>query len=130
LVEDHPIVRLGLQMLLDNERDLEIVGEADTAQEALQLVDSLQPNVVVMDLGFPDISGISASAEIKRRYTDTAVVALTIHEDQEYVMKMANLGASGFVPKRAAPDELLTAIRSTARGEPYFPNSDLQFTAD
>jgi two-component system response regulator NreC len=121
LVEDHPIVRLGLRMLLDSERDLEIVGEAETASEALRLVDLLNPDVVVMDLGLPDISGISASAEIKRRHDDTAIVALTIHEDREYITKMLDLGANGFVPKRAAPDELLIAIRHAARGEFYFP---------
>jgi two-component system, NarL family, response regulator NreC len=119
LVDDHQVVRSGLRMLLSNESDVEIVGEAGTAQEALNAVQSLKPNVVLMDIGLPDLSGIDATREIKRTYPEIAVVALTIHEDEEYFFKMLEAGASGYVPKRAAPEELLTAIRSAAVGEVY-----------
>jgi two-component system response regulator NreC len=119
LVDDHQVVRSGLRMLLSNESDVEIVGEAGTAREALEAVQSLKPNVVLMDIGLPDLSGIDATREIKRTNPQAAVVALTIHEDEEYFFKMLEAGASGYVPKRAAPEELLTAIRSAAAGEVY-----------
>ncbi|HLF27634.1 MAG TPA: response regulator transcription factor [Anaerolineae bacterium] len=119
LVDDHAVVRSGLRMLLENEADMEIVGEAGTAREALAAVMSLKPNVVLMDIGLPDVSGIDTAREIKRLRPDTAIVALTIHEDEEYFFKMLEAGASGYVPKRAAPEELLTAIRAAAAGEVY-----------
>lgn len=119
LVDDHAVVRSGLRMLLGSEPDVEIVGEAGTAQEALEAVVRLQPSVVLMDIGLPDLSGIEAAARIKRARPETAVVALTIHEDEEYFFKMLQAGASGYVPKRAAPEELLTAIRAAASGEVY-----------
>jgi len=119
LVDDHAVIRLGLRMLLENESDLEIIGEAETAREAIQLVSDLHPNVVLLDIGLPDISGIEAATEIKRISPQTAIVALTIHEDEEYFFKMLEAGASGYVPKRAAPEELLTAIRAAAGGEVY-----------
>lgn len=117
VVEDHPVVRLGLHMLIDAQPDIDIIAEANTAAEAIQLADRLQPDLVLMDIGLPDGSGISTTAEIKRRYPDMVVVALTIHEDREYVEKMLSVGASGYVSKRAAPDELLTAIREAIRGQ-------------
>ena len=119
LVDDHAVVRSGLRMLLESEDDVEIVGEAGTAGEALESVTTLKPDIVVMDIGLPDLSGIDAAREIKSRRPETAIVALTIHEDEEYFFKMLEAGASGYVPKRAAPDELLTAIRAAAVGEVY-----------
>jgi len=123
LVDDHAVVRTGLRMLLEGESDIEIVGEAENATEALNQISLLEPVVVLMDIGLPDMSGIDATRRIKELAPDTAVVALTIHEDEEYFFKMLDAGASGYVPKRAAPEELLTAIRVTARGEVYlFPS--------
>ncbi|MER3544522.1 MAG: DNA-binding response regulator [Chloroflexota bacterium] len=119
LVDDHAVVRTGLRMLLESEPEMEIAGEAGTAQEALALVTKLTPDVVLMDIGLPDLSGIDATQEIKRRAPQAAVVALTIYEDEEYFFKMLQAGASGYVPKRAAPEELLTAIRTAAAGEVY-----------
>jgi two-component system response regulator NreC len=106
-------------MLLENEADVEIVGEAGTAGEALAAVANLKPDLVLMDIGLPDMSGIDAAREIKRLHPGTAIVALTIHESEEYFFKMLEAGASGYVPKRAAPDELLAAIRVAAAGEVY-----------
>lgn len=119
LVDDHQVVRTGLRMLLDNEEDVQIVGEAGTAREAMEAVDRIKPDVILMDIGLPDMSGIEATQKIKRLHPGMAVVALTIHEDEEYFFRMLDAGASGYVPKRAAPEELLTAIRSAARGEVY-----------
>lgn len=119
LVDDHAVVRSGLRMLLSAEADVEIVGEAGTAAEALKLAGLSKPDVILMDIGLPDLSGIEATREIKQRFPAVAVVALTIHEDQEYFFKMLDAGALGYVPKRAAPEELLRAIRAAAVGEVY-----------
>jgi two-component system response regulator NreC len=119
LVDDHAVVRSGLKMLLENERDVEIIGEASSAAEAIEGAIRLKPNVILMDIGLPDLSGIDATREIKKRASEVAIVALTIHEDEEYFFKMLEAGASGYVPKRAAPEELLTAIRAAATGQVY-----------
>ena len=119
IVDDHAVVRSGLRMLLENERDIEIIGEAGNAEEAIQAATKLKPNIILMDIGLPDLSGIDATREIKKRLPDVAIVALTIHEDEEYFFKMLEAGASGYVPKRAAPEELITAIRAAATGQVY-----------
>jgi two-component system response regulator NreC len=119
LVDDHAVVRSGLRMLLEDEPDVEIVGEAGTGLEAIEAAAELAPDVVLMDISLPDITGIEAAGRIKKKYPDIAIVALTIHEDEEYFFKMLEAGASGYVPKRAAPEELLTAIRVAASGEVY-----------
>jgi two-component system response regulator NreC len=119
LVDDHAVVRSGLRMLLENERDMEIIGEASSAHEAIDVALRVKPNVILMDIGLPDLSGIDATREIKKRYPEVSVVALTIHEDEEYFFKMLEAGATGYVPKRAAPEELLTAIRAAATGQVY-----------
>src|SRR5512133_2499479 len=119
LVDDHAVVRSGLRMLLENERDVEIIGEAASAHEAIEAAINLKPDVILMDIGLPDLSGIDATRQIKKVVPNSAIVALTIHEDEEYFFKMLEAGATGYVPKRAAPDELLTAIRAAASGQVY-----------
>ncbi len=119
LVDDHEVVRSGLRMLLESQEDIQIVGEAGTAAEALQAVERLEPEVILLDIGLPDMSGIQVMERIREIEPDIAVVALTIHEDKEYFFKMLDAGATGYVPKRAAPDELLTAIRAAAQGQVY-----------
>lgn len=119
LVDDHAVVRLGIRMLLESEEEFEVVGEVGSASEALNEISKVKPDVVLMDIGLPDISGIDATRQIKKIRPEIAVVALTIHEDEEYFFKMLEAGASGYVPKRAAPEELITAIRTAASGEVY-----------
>lgn len=119
LVDDHAVVRTGLRMLLEGDESIEIVGEAETATEAINQVTRLKPDVILMDIGLPDLSGIEATRRIRQLSPESAVVALTIHEDEEYFFKMLAAGASGYVPKRAAPEELLSAIQAAARGEVY-----------
>jgi two-component system response regulator NreC len=119
LVDDHAVVRMGIRMLLENEEDLEIVGEASTANQAMEVVEKIHPDLILMDVGLPDKSGIVATREIKEKFPEIAVVALTIHEDEEYFFRMLEAGASGYVPKRAAPEELLSAIRLAAEGNVY-----------
>lgn len=119
LVDDHAVVRTGLRMLLDNEQDIEIVGEAGSGQEALRLIEQLHPTLVLMDIGLPDMTGIEVTRQVKQQWPAVAVVALTIHEDEEYFFQMLQAGANGYVPKRAAPEELLTALRTAAEGGVY-----------
>jgi len=119
LVDDHAVVRSGLKMLLIGQKEMEIVGEAGSAHEALTQTERVQPNVILMDIGLPDKTGIEATREIKAKFPDVKIVALTIHEDEEYFFQMLAAGASGYVPKRAAPDELITAINAAANGEVY-----------
>lgn len=119
LVDDHAVVRSGLRMLLEDQGEMEIVGEAGTAEEALGELNRLAPDVVLMDIGLPGVSGIDAARQMRSVRPETAVVALTIHEDEEYFFKMLEAGAVGYVPKRAAPEELVSAIQAAAAGEVY-----------
>jgi len=122
IVDDHAVVRSGLRMVLENEKDISIIGEEENATGAINTAAKTKPDVILMDIGLPDMSGIEATQKIKDLTPNTAVVALTIHEDEEYFFKMLEAGASGYVPKRAAPEELLTAIRAAAADEVYiFP---------
>ena len=119
LVDDHDVVRSGLRMLLENEADLVILGEAGSGKQALELAAKLGPDVVIMDITLPDMSGIEVTRRIKQSHPKIAVVALTIHEDQQYFFEMLQVGASAYVPKRAAPTDLTAAIRAAHRGEMY-----------
>jgi two-component system response regulator NreC len=119
LADDHAVVRSGLRMLLQAQPDMEIVGEAESGTQALAQVKSLQPDVILMDIQMPGMNGIEATRQIKEAYADTAVLALTMHEDDQYFFEMLQAGASGYLPKRAAPDELVRAIRTVSRGEVF-----------
>lgn len=112
-----------MRMILEANDEIEIIGEAETGQEAIEKAAGLNPDVILMDIGLPDISGIEATQIIKAEKDSPAIIALTIHEDQEYFFKMLEAGASGYVPKRAAPEELLLAITTVAKGDMYlFPS--------
>lgn len=119
LVDDHEIVRTGLRMLFASEADMEIAGEADRGEVVPAMVQELHPDVVIMDVAMPGISGIEATRRIKAISPETAVLALTMHEDEQYFFEMLNAGASGYVPKRAAPDDLVSAIRVVAQGNVF-----------
>jgi DNA-binding NarL/FixJ family response regulator len=118
-VDDHAVIRSGLHMILDSVEDVNIIAEAETAGEAISLAEELKPDVILMDIHLPDMTGIEATKVIKEQHPEISVVALTINEDEEYFFKMLEAGASGYVPKRAAPEELLTAIRAAAEQEVY-----------
>ena len=119
LVDDHEVIRTGLRMLLSSQPDLVIVGEAASGLEAIETAETCQPEVVVMDITLPDISGIETTRRLKAKFPGVAVVALTIHEDEQYFFEMLQAGAMGYVPKRAAPDDLITAIRAAKANEIY-----------
>jgi two-component system response regulator NreC len=131
LVDDHQVVRTGLRMLLEGQPDMEIIGEAESGLNALEKAGQLLPDVIVMDITLPDISGIEATRRIKEQYPDISVIALTIHEDEQYFFEMLQAGASGYVPKRAAPEDLITSIRAAFAGEIYiYPSLAKALVAD
>ena len=119
LVDDHDIVRKGIRMLLESYPEIDIAGEASSAAEALELAGKIQPDVVVMDITLPDLSGIEATRLLKEKYPDISIVALTIHEDDQYFYQMLQVGASGYIPKRAASEDLVRAIQAASIGEVY-----------
>ncbi len=119
LVDDQDIVRAGLRSLLEGRPELEVIGEAGGGKEAVALATQLQPDVVLMDVTLPDIDGVEATRRIKATVPGVNVLALTIHEDEAYFFEMLNAGAGGYVPKRASPDDLLTAIRVVAEGDVF-----------
>ncbi len=119
LVDDHDLVRTGLRMLLEAQSDIEVVGEANSGVTAVSKIKTCQPDVILMDLQMPDMNGIEATREIKAIAPEMAVLALTVYEDDQYFFEMLKAGASGYVPKRAAPDELVTAVHTVSRGDVF-----------
>ncbi len=116
MVDDHELVRAGLRMLLQAQPDMEIVGEVNNGREAIAKTKALAPDIVLMDISLPDLDGFEATRQIKRTTPNVAILALTMHESDEYFFKMLNAGASGYVPKKAAPTDLVTAIRTVHEG--------------
>jgi two-component system response regulator NreC len=123
LADDHKIVRAGLRMLLGTQPDMEVVAEASSGAQAVELAQAHQPDVILMDIAMPDMNGMEATHEIKIHCPSVAVLALTIHEGEDYFFRMLDAGALGFIPKRAAPDDLLQAIRTVHRGEVFLHSS-------
>lgn len=120
LVDDHDVVRDGLQALLTVQPDFEVVGAASSGEEALLLARELQPDVVLMDITLHGMTGLEATRRIKECCNENVkVLALTIHEGQDYFFAMLQAGAVGYVPKRAASEDLIQAIRTVAGGEVY-----------
>ena len=117
LADDHPVVRNGLRGLIDAQPDMAVVGEAPDGETAVREVPALRPDVVVMDVSMPGIGGVEATRQIRANCPGVYVVALTAHEDRGYQQQMLAAGASGFVPKRVAADELVQVVRCAAAGE-------------
>src|SRR5579872_4697764 len=120
LADDHAVLREGVKMVLEVNPGITVVGEAEDGREALDLVEKLDPDVVVMDIAMPNLNGLEATRQIKRRFPRTQVVILTMHENQQYLVQIVKVGAVGCVLKRAAGTELVTAVKAAARGESYF----------
>jgi two-component system response regulator NreC len=119
IADDHRLVRAGIRALLEGQADIEVVGEAGSGWEAIEQATNLQPDVVLMDIAMGDLSGLEATQEIKERTPQVAILALTMHDREEYFFAMLKAGALGYVLKESEPQELLVAIRAVRRGEAY-----------
>lgn len=120
LVDDHAMFRAGIRMLLETQEDFEVVGEADDGSEAIRKTKELKPDVVLMDIGMKGMNGLDATRNIKKASPATQVLALTMHDSEEYFFEMLEAGASGYVLKEAAPSDLFPAIRAAHQGEAFF----------
>jgi DNA-binding NarL/FixJ family response regulator len=120
LADDHKIVRDGLRLLIDGQRDMRVVGEAADGMEALQRARELKPDVVVMDLSMPQLNGLQATERLSAERSPAKVLALTVHEDTSYLLQLCKAGAAGYVLKRSAGDDLIQAIRAVAAGSLHF----------
>ena len=116
LVDDHALVRLGLKTLIEDQADMEVVGEGDSTPSALQMVDKMHPQVVLMDIRLPGDSGLEATRQIAARYPQTKVVMLTSFADEELVISAIRAGAVGYILKEVGNEEVLRAIRAAAAG--------------
>jgi two-component system response regulator DevR len=117
LVDDHEVVRLGLKSLLDRHPQFDVVGEASTAREAIEMVNNTKPDVVVMDIRLPGTSGIEACEEITNRFPDTRVIMLTSYAEDEMLFSAIRAGASGYILKQIDSEALVRALEAVARGE-------------
>jgi two-component system response regulator NreC len=119
LVDDHDIVRTGLRTFLEAQGDLLVVGEARDGFQAMHVIQELSPDVVVMDITMPGMDGLEATRQLKEIVPQVQVLALTVHEDKQYFFEMLAAGATGYMTKQAAADELVAAIHTVAQGNVY-----------
>lgn len=130
VVDDHAIVREGLKLLIDSQPDMSVVGEAADGQAALDRARSLEPDVVVMDISMPGMSGLSATRTLKQQQPTVSIVALTRHDDDTYIEELLRGGASAYVLKHSPPTEFLKAIRAVAAGGIYVDRAMTSRVAD
>lgn len=123
LADDHVVMREGLRSLVNAQQDMNVVGEADNGRAALQMARELQPDVIIMDVSMPDLNGIQVTERLKRVCQKIMVLVLTAHDDSGYLRQLLEVGASGYVLKKAAAEELIKAIRVVAGGGVYLDPS-------
>jgi two-component system, NarL family, response regulator NreC len=123
LADDHVVVRQGLKRLIEEQPDIVVVGEAGDGAETIQKVQELKPDVIVMDISMPGMNGLVATKKLKELRSETVVVTLTRHADDAYLQELLRAGASGYVLKQSAPNELIQAIRATAAGGHYLDST-------
>jgi two-component system NarL family response regulator len=119
VVDDHPVVREGLTLFLAGQDDFELAGQASSGEEAVEMVNQIKPNVILMDLKMPGIGGIEAIRQIKKDNPTVKILALTVYTEDEYVKEALRAGAQGYLLKEVSQAELLEAIRAVMRDESY-----------
>jgi DNA-binding NarL/FixJ family response regulator len=127
IADDHGIVRSGLRMLIDRQRDMEVVAEADDGVAALEHAQAHRPHVAVLDVSMPRMTGLQAAREIRSHVPDTRVLLLSMHDDERYFLEGLEAGAAGYVLKRAADTDLIGAVRTVAGGRTFL-SDDAQRT--
>ncbi len=131
IADDHAIIRSGVRLLLETQEDMEVVGEARNGDQAVALAEKLRPNLVLMDIAMPGMTGTEATRQIKARHPEIQVLVLTMHRSDEYFFEVLKAGASGYVLKAAETNEVIAAIRSVARGEVFLhPSMVKQLLSD
>jgi len=120
LADDHALVRQGLRALLEAEEDIQVIGEADTGRQAMQMAQKFLPDVIVMDIAMPLLNGLEATRQITKEIHSAKVLILSSHDDDEYVFQLAQAGAIGYLVKQTAASELIKAIREANKGNAYF----------
>ncbi len=120
LCDDHAVIRRGLRLLLDQQEDFEVVGEASDGREAVSLAEALKPDIAVLDITMPNLNGIEAARQISAKQLGTAIVVLSMHADESFVLKALKAGARGYVLKEAPESELIKAVRALAEGKSFF----------
>jgi DNA-binding NarL/FixJ family response regulator len=120
LADDHALVRIGLRMVLDAQRDLEVVAEAGDGVEAVSTAMAQDIDLAILDISMPRMTGLQAAHELRRRRPDLRVLILSMHESEQYLYEALDAGASGYVLKTVADRELVEACRAAMRGEPFF----------
>ncbi len=123
LADDHAVLRSGLKALLNAQPDMQVVAEAADGKEAVRKSYENDPDIVLMDISMPGLTGLEATKQIRNQNQATKILVLTMHEDERYLYSMLSAGASGYVPKKAADTEVIDAIRATYRGENFIHSS-------
>jgi len=124
LADDHKLLRSGLKLLLQRNSGMQVVGEAADGEQAIQLFEQLQPDILLLDLSMPNMDGLECLKEIKSRYPEAKVIVLTMHEDENYIKRAMQAGASAYVPKSAADTDLFKAIEAVEAGGIYLSQQD------
>jgi two-component system, NarL family, response regulator NreC len=119
LVDDHQVIRTGLKSFLETQPDFRVVAEAGNGREAIERTLEIRPDIVLMDITMPEMDGLEATRQLKKLWPECVVLSLTVHEDKYYFMEMLAAGASGYLTKQAASDELVQAIHTVAQGHVY-----------
>lgn len=123
VAEDHTIVRKGICSLIDGKADIVVVGEAEDGRDAITKTEALKPDVVLMDITMPHLNGLEATRQIKKLFPQVKILALTMYNNEEYILQILQAGASGYVIKQAAPAELISAIHAVYQGDSYLSPS-------